>query len=62
MIEALVALAHAVHAVHSLLPDLIRLIKLYPEMFLGLLVLMLAALLVAILIHRPRKRHPLTIR
>ena len=61
MIEALVGLAHVLHAVRNL-PDLIRLIKLYPGIFLGLVFLMLAGLLVAILIRRAPKRHPLTIR
>jgi hypothetical protein len=61
MIEALVGLADAVHLVYSL-PDLIRAIKSNPEMSIGLVLLMLAGSLVAILIRRTRRENPLTLR
>ncbi len=61
MVEALVGLAHFIHAVNSL-PDLIRLVKEYPEMFEGLFILLLAGSLASILIRRSRKPQSLTIR
>jgi hypothetical protein len=61
MIETLVGLAHAVHAVRSL-PDLIRFIKSYPGISIGVVLLIVAGSLVAILIRRSHHENPLTIR
>jgi hypothetical protein len=61
MLEALFALGDVVELVYHL-PDLIRAIKSNPAISIGLVLLMLAGSLVAILIRRTRRQDPITLR